>query len=102
MSSNKHYMGEIMDPFEKWRREVNIILHDTVGYSLADLAEYIEENVRRLYEDGEDPLDGAQYVAGEIDPSLDLEEIIADRLAPKVKSTSKKNLKKFKVIDEGF
>ena len=90
-----------MDLFEKWRREVNIILHDTVGYSLIDLEEYIEENVRRLYEDGEDPLDGAQYVAGEIDPSLDIEQIIADRLAPKGKSVSKKKLKKFK-IEEGF
>lgn len=85
-----------MDPFEKWRREVNIILQDTIGVSLADLSEYIEENVRLLYENGEDPIDGAQYAAGEINPEWDLEEMMAQRLAPKRKPAPKKNSRKFR------
>lgn len=67
-----------MIPFDTWRREVNIILNDTLGFSLGDMEEYIEHNIRRLYAEGEDPMDGAQYAASEIDPSLDLEQIIAD------------------------
>ena len=90
-----------MDPFEKWRREVNIILNDTIGFSLGEMEEYIEENVKRLYEDGEDPIDAAQYAAGELDPAWDLEQILLDRVTPKAKPVSKKNVKKFKVADEG-
>jgi hypothetical protein len=95
-----------MNSFEKWRREVNIILHNTVGYSLRDLAEqgdfaeHVEENVRRLFENGEDPIDGAQYIAEEIDPSLDVEQILADKLGPKQKPLPKKNLRKFRVENE--
>jgi hypothetical protein len=91
-----------MDPFEKWRREVNIILNDTVGVSLGEMEEYIEENVRKLYDNGEDPMDAAQYAAGELDPTLDLEQILIDRVTPKAKPTGKKNLKKFKVDDENW
>lgn len=90
-----------MNLFDKWRREVNIILQDTVRLSLADLDEYIEENVRLLYENGEDPIDAAQYVAGEVNPEWDLEEMIAERIVPKSKPTPKKNNRKFRNhIDE--
>lgn len=79
-----------MDPYEKWRREVNIILMDTVGFSLGELEAHIEENVRKLYEDGEDPMYAAQYAAGEVDPVLDIEQIILDRPIPQAKPKKKK------------
>jgi len=89
-----------MDLFERWRREVNIILNDTIGSSLGEMGQRIEEGVKTLYEDGEDPMDAAQWAAGELDPALDIEQILIDRLIPKVKPTGKKNIKKFKVADE--
>ena len=89
-----------MNPFEKWRREVNIILNDTIGFSLREMAEYIEESVQCLYEDGEDPIDAAQYAAGELNPIWDLEQILADRIVIKPKPIAKKHLKKVKVVHE--
>ena len=91
-----------MDSFESWRREVNIILNDTLGFSLGEMEDHVEENVKRLYEDGEDPMDAAQYAAGELNPAIDLEQILIDRITPKTKPISKKNVKKFKVADEGL
>jgi hypothetical protein len=74
-----------MNSFENWRREVNIILNDIVGFSLKEMARYIEVNVKRLYEDGEDPIDAAQYAVGELDPTLDVEQMLADRLTGRTK-----------------
>jgi len=85
-----------MNPFEKWRREVNIILNDTVGYSLRNVDDTVAGEVRCLYENGEDPVVAAQYVAGETDPSIDIEQILIEKITPKLKQTSKRT-KKFKV-----
>lgn len=89
-----------MKSFENWRREVNIILNDTIGLSLVDLAECVEDAVKELYEAGDDPMDAAQYAANEAHPGIDIEDIIADRLAPKVKPSGKNKVRKFRVEDE--
>lgn len=89
-----------MSAFENWRREVNIILNDTIGISLGDMNGHIEENVKKLYEDGEEPIDAAQYAACEMYPTLDIEQMLFDKAMPKSKPAQKKRLKKFKVEDE--
>jgi len=86
--------------FEKWRREVNIILNDTIGYSLKDMGENVENNVKKLFEDGEEPIEAAQYAAGEMDPSIDLDSLLSVRLMPKIKPEPKRNTKKFRNEDE--
>ena len=88
-----------MESFENWRREVNIILNDTIGLSLAELAEYIEVGVKEIYDAGDDPIDAAQYAANEAHPGIDIEEIIANKLAPRIKAPGKK-VRKFRVEDD--
>lgn len=87
-----------MNQFESWRREVNIILNDTVGFSLRDMADNISDKAKELYEFGEDPLSAAQEIAQELDPAFDLEQILKERVTLKMKPPSKK-AKKFKVVE---
>jgi len=84
-----------MDSFEKWRREVNIILHDIVDISLTDMEVYIEDNIKLLYEDGAEPIDGAQYAVEEIKPMLNIEQILLDRTAKATRFAAQKRKNTF-------
>ena len=78
-----------MSQFNNWRREVNIILNDTLGFSLKEMDKQVEEDVKRLYDNGEDPMDAAQYAASLVNPTLDLEQILLDKTVPKQRSATK-------------
>lgn len=85
-----------MNNFDKWRREVNIILTSTLGLSLKDLDSSFEEEIQKIYAVGDDPMDAAQFIASSLDPRFDVEDALLNKVVLKSKPVSKKNNRKFK------
>jgi hypothetical protein len=81
-----------MKHFEKWRREVNIILMNATGKSLVDLGEYGEQAAKIRFNDGEDPVTAAECIIDEVFPSREALEVLARGLVveQKPKKSSKK------------
>jgi hypothetical protein len=78
--------------FESWRREVNIILNQVLGYSLKDIKSEFDSEIQKMYNDGNDPLDAAQFVVNEIDNGTDVEMFLLE-LEMKKQKGFKKNMK---------
>lgn len=78
--------------FESWRREVNIILNQILGYSLKDIKSEFDSEIQKMYNDGNDPLDAAQFVVNEIDNGTDVEMFLLE-LEMKKQKGFKKNMK---------
>jgi hypothetical protein len=78
--------------FESWRREVNIILNQVLGYSLKDIGPEYDSEMESMYNDGEEPLDAAQLVVSEIQSGVDVEMFLLE-LDLKKQKGFKKNMK---------
>jgi hypothetical protein len=78
--------------FESWRREVNIILNQVLGYSLKDMKSEFDSEIQKMYNDGDDPLDAAQLVVNEMDNGTDVEMFLLE-LEMKKQKGFKKNMK---------
>ena len=78
--------------FESWRREVNIILNQVLGYSLKNMKSEFDSEIQQMYNDGNDPLDAAQFVVNEIDNGTDVEMFLLE-LEMKTQKGFKKNMK---------
>jgi len=78
--------------FESWRREVNIILNQVIGQSLKDMGLNLDEDMQKMYNDGEEPLDAAQFIVNEIQMDVDIEMFLLE-LEMKKQKSFKKNSK---------
>jgi hypothetical protein len=81
-----------MRSFDKWRREVNIILQSVKGVSLSDLDPWVEDNARLMFNNGEEPVIAAQDVVDQLFPfeGIDVEQTLTANLPRKEQPRTKK------------